>query len=200
MVKENAMKALHILTALSLGLTLSACQGANPFKRNSDPLANYQSEKAYSTPVDVDLLRPVITLDDSAVDGVAYGKSVSFKVDVYDPQSSQSKPPVLSPQAAFHKELYTDDELDGSLAVTDCKPDAKFSLGDGHWQFECTFDSKALTSLGDLVGSDNVAVFGFDLSAQSSSASKLISKTPRKVDMKVLFSKTASADAKGKST
>lgn len=189
-VKENAMKACQLITALALGLVLSACQGANPFQRTSDPLKDYSTLKNFNTLSKVSNLRPEISLGaDFPVDGASISKATKFKVNVYDHESTSVKADDSDAKFVNLKtalKVVASDSLeaterDGS-AATSCVLDGQPSLGDGNWQYSCTFDPKKIGTL------DKSATYVFDLKLKSV-FSNLDELTPLKVAL-TLTSKT----------
>jgi hypothetical protein len=193
--KENAMKASYFLTALALGLSLTACQGSNPFKFQSDPVEDkYASLKDYKTLPDEDMRPQVAVLSEGwPTESVAYGEFFTFKVQVYDPASTASLPPVLG-EAEFKAPLETQSlsdapaVIDGASAV-ECKSKA-LSLGDGKWEFNCTFNTKDLHEVNGYLKSEKTLSAMFDLSAISRNSGL---STSVNANVPVIFTKASTA-------
>ncbi len=160
------MKASQLVSLVSLTLALSACGGSNPFKFQSDPLGDkYASLKNYDQPVDSKRLQPTITIDDQTWPKVktTFGAFFTFKVDVNDPASNIDNPPILGEAENIpSKEAQN---INGAAAV-ECKTKPR-SLGDGLWQFTCTFNTKNLENIAKYIKSEQTLDAVFALSATS---------------------------------
>jgi hypothetical protein len=90
-------------------------------------------------------------------------------VEVNDPASSHNSPPLLS-EPEFNPTAESTD-LNGASAV-ECKVTPR-SIGNGKWQFECTFNSKDLAGVDQHLKSEKIlnAVFTFSATSQRSGLS-----------------------------
>ena len=189
------MKASYLVSLVAATLLLSACGGSNPFKFNSDPLGEkYGSLKNYDQPVDSKRLLPTITIDDQTWPKVktAFGTFFTFKVDVNDPASNMDAPPILSEAESIPSK--DAQNIDGSGAV-ECKTKPR-SLGDGLWQFSCTFNTKNLENISKFIKSEQTLDAVFALSATSRQSGMSTGDVTAAVP--VQFVKDAPADSAAK--
>ena len=189
------MTAFKLISLVSMMLALNACGGSNPFKFQSDPMdGKYSSLKNYDQPVDSKRLQPTITIDDQTWPKVktAFGAFFTFKVNVDDPSSNIDNPPILGEaENVPSKESLN---INGASAV-ECKTKPR-SLGDGLWQFNCTFNTKNLENISKFIKSEQTLDAVFALSATSRQSAMSTGDVTAAVP--VQFVKDAPADsAKG---
>lgn len=145
--------------------------------------------------------RPIVTVSNVPSSAIEIGKKVTLSVDIEDPASNESNPPLIQ-LVEFDPSSSTGEKvrLDGSNAVI-C-PKAPKSIGPRKWRMNCRFDTELVTDLvkdpatGNIAtasGSGRVLEANFVISFLSKRNGKL--SVPASVNVPIWFKKTESADA-----